>query len=301
MIHLEISTVKESPRSSTIKVGLDRQNPSRHGPNSRDLPLLDFPETVDGSLELEHAVAKRIKASSIPHQAYYRSSPQWSLKFADHVGLSRSYLPCILAFDDPAASDDEGCVVVPLQDPEMAWKSIVDAISSFVTHPDTQLFIRASERARKTDHELEIATKRLSSVDSRLSELQRAVSKHNAVPDKRKIHPALVPAQSLIGDIPPTPRGLLAWVSSLSDDNRSFLLDATSLARDDGGDVTPLLEMLSAPTETRVAHEYFQTVRRLRNHWLQVSNSEGNPHIRNMLRASYPQIRSGGSDARPKI
>jgi len=189
--------------------------------NSRDVPLLDLPETVEGELGLEQAVAKRIKAGSIPSNAYYRGSPEWSLKFADHVGLNRNYLPCILAFDDPLASEDENCIVVPLQDPAAAWESIRDAISSFVIQPDTQVFIRASERLRKVDRELEIAANRLSLVESELSKLKRAVSECGVVPDKRGIHPALTRARTIIGSLPSAPKGLLAWVSSLSDEDRS--------------------------------------------------------------------------------
>lgn len=253
--------------------------------NSRDLPSLDFPETVDGRLRLADAVARRIKPDSIPSDAYYRGSPEWSLKFADHVGLSRSYLPCILAFDDPAASDDEDCVVVPLQDPEAAWESIVGAISTFVIQPDTQAFIRASERLRKAEREREIANRRLRLAEGELSQLQKALNECGVVPDKKGIHPDLVRARSIIGSLPPAPKGLLSWASSLSDEDRSFLLEAVRLAQGTGQDVTTLLAMLNSPNKTQVAREYFQTVRRLRKHWLQMSNTEDSPHIRSMLRA----------------
>ena len=261
--------------------------------NYDDVPLRNIPELTDGRHEFERAVSQRMKDGIIPEHAYYRSSPEWSLKFADHLGLNRDHLPCIVAFDDPGASDDESCIVVPLDDPQEAWNSIAHAISNFVMRPDTQSFIRASERVRKIDTELKDSSSRLNNLELQLSRLNRAIA------DGRDTAPAwlrsdwpLKAAASLTDEFPPQSTQLLTWISSLPDRYRSFLVDAAVKAQDNGDDVALLLNMLENPAELRTAREYLQTIRRLRSRWLQASGSEESPHIKNMLRdqEAYPKL-----------
>ena len=253
--------------------------------NYGDVPLRNIPELTDGRHEFEHAVSQRMKNGIIPEHAYYKSSPEWSLKFADHLGLSRDHLPCIVAFDDPGASDDESCIVIPLDDPQKAWNSIAHAISNFVMRPGTQSFIQASERARKIETDLKESSNRLDNLEFQLSRLNRAIA------DGRNTSPAwlgsdwpLQAAASLRDDFPSQSTQLLTWISSLSDRYRSFLVDAAVKAQDNGDDVTILLNMLENPAGLQTAREYLQTIRRLRSRWLQASDSEENPHIKNMLR-----------------
>ena len=241
-----------------------------------DSPLFDVPELVDGQIMFENAIAWRIKGSTVPKAASYRSSPEWSLKFADHLGLNRNYLPCIVGFDDPESSGDDSCVIIPLQDPVAAWDCIVNAISNFVMRPETQAFIHASEQFRKVDKDLRSASYRITLIEDELARLPSSGNQRSMAAEADRRSSAEVARWE---GLMPSRQKCLRWIDSLSNDRRSFLTEVVLIAQDDGEDVTPLLNMLASPAEIRTTRQYFLAVHQLRTLWLQGGRFQDNPHI----------------------
>jgi hypothetical protein len=216
------------------------------GEDRDPVPTFDVAEAVEGTDALHRAVAHRFRGGSIPVEAFYRASPEWSLKFADHIGLHRSYLPCIVAMDDPRASSDDRCAVISLADPEAAWETLKGAIAQYVAQPQTQVFMLASERVRTAQR--------------RLADLRRA-----RIPD------LCGPAQRLISRLPAKPDAVLDWVANLDADDRERVADAA-------GDSEVLSLLLTAPPSPASRRDLQRSLHKIRGTWLRSPTSD-NPHI----------------------
>lgn len=81
----------------------------------------------------------------LPDFALYRASPEWSLKFSDAIGLRRSALPCIVAFDDEADSPEGDYTVLPIDDPDHTWNILREALDSYATDDQVRAFNRVVE------------------------------------------------------------------------------------------------------------------------------------------------------------
>jgi hypothetical protein len=119
----------------------------RRDPDANDSPrVVDDPQIAYGSYPFpQDRVPQRTTRELLT------ASPRWSLKFADALGLSRSFVPCIVAFDN---AESEDCVVLDLSNADHAWETLRDAIASFMAAPASQHFVMAAERLRTLTRDL---------------------------------------------------------------------------------------------------------------------------------------------------
>jgi len=112
-------------------------------PPASERPLLQCEAVLKGAREVD-LFYKGLDASrlqnGIPDFATYRASPQWSLKFSDAVGLDRTALPCILAFDDESISADGACTILPIDNPAETWNLLRRALDIYALDEQVQAF-----------------------------------------------------------------------------------------------------------------------------------------------------------------
>jgi hypothetical protein len=246
----------------------------------RRLPTIDVAETTSGGQLLTNAIAHRF--GSIPTEAFYRADPEWSLKFADHIGLHRAFLPCIVAMDDPGASDEDRCAVISLADGEAAWNALTDAISNYVAEPDTQRFITAAERVRSAERELRTCANARNQVANRLSALQRLEAADALDSAVRHGVAELRHATQILGSLPSAPDDVLGWAAGLEEPDRQTVASAAQRTGIDHAGAATLLRLLERPDHASATRNIRRTHRRLRNTWL-LNPTPDNPHLTKMI------------------
>ncbi|WP_410593996.1 hypothetical protein [Amycolatopsis sp. lyj-23] len=111
--------------------------------------VVDDPQIVYGSYALT-----RDRVPQRTTSEFRAASPRWSLKFADALGLNRSFLPCLVAFDHAEGAEPSECVVLDLSNADEAWNILRDAIAGFMAVPASQQFVLAAERIRTLTRDL---------------------------------------------------------------------------------------------------------------------------------------------------
>jgi hypothetical protein len=178
----------------------------------------------------------------------YHASPRWSLKFADSIGLSRTFLPCLVAFDadpDPQAPD---CVVVDLSDADQAWSTLRDSVASFMADAPGRRFVRTAERLREVERQIPGA-------QYALHEAEGAMSVAGTVWERTYL-------------VPDTPEGLL-WILSQRDhpDRMDVVRMATRSSRLEPTDAA-LARAVADPLVLRALVHHQPRTDYLRQHWL---------------------------------
>jgi hypothetical protein len=248
------------------------------------LPMIDVAETTSGAWAVGDAVARRFGSGSIPAEALYRANPEWSLKFAAHIGLDRTYLPCIVAMDDPGASDDDNCAVISLADADAAWTVLTQAISTYVAQPDTQTFMLAAERVRSAERNVAICDRALQKARIRLSTLERLEHADDLSAAVRRDVAGLGRAGQIITRLPSAPHDVLGWAAGLTQPDRHTVAAAALRARADHLGAATLRTLLDSPERASTARDIRRTLRRLRNTWL-IDPTPDNPHLTKMIAA----------------
>ncbi len=248
------------------------------------LPTLDIAETTSGSREVTSAVVERLGSRAIPTKAFYRANPEWSLKFAEHLGLNRAFLPCIVAMDDPGASDDDSCAVISLADAEAAWVALTDAISTYVAQPDTQLFVRAAERVRSAEDEVLARDRTLQNARSILNELERLEATDKLSSAVQRDLVGLGRAGRIVTELPRAPHDVLGWAAALTEPDRHTVAAAVLRAGADHPGAATIRQLLEKPVCASAARDIRRTLRRLRNTWL-LDPATDNPHLMRMIAA----------------
>ncbi len=265
-----------SGRLHTGSRTVSRRPPARGG------PTIELPETTSGGREVTQAVAKRFGTGSIPAAAFYQADPQWSLKFAAHLGLSRSYLPCIVAMDDPAASDDDSCAVISLADEETAWSTLKDAIATYVAEPGTQAFLRAAERAREAADAVAGREQDLRNARRSVEVLERLEHADDMSSAVRRGIAGLGRADRILARFPSAPREVFGWAAKLTEDDRHTVAAAALRAGGDHLGTDTLRALLTDPELASAARTFHVTVRRLSKTWL-LEPVTDNPHLATMM------------------
>lgn len=190
-------------------------------------------------------------ASQVPDQGFDAdclASPRWSLKFADAIGLRRSFLPCLVAFDAVLDPRTPECVVVDLSDADQAWATLRDSLAGFMATQAGREFVSTAERLR------ELSTQ----VESARSALRRVAGQGS---QSRWWPPSLVPA---------TPERLLVVLSQRDHPDRRGVLELA----DRWSATEPARELMRAVGDVRVlraAVNYERCAANLRERWLDAS------------------------------
>jgi hypothetical protein len=248
------------------------------------LPVIDVAETTSGASAVGDAVARRFDPEAIPADAFYRANPEWSVKFAAHIGLDRAYLPCIVAMDDPGASDDDSCAVISLADADAAWAVLTQAISTYVAHPETQTFMLAAERVRSAERNVEIRGRTLREADITLHTLEKLEHADDLSLAVRRNVAGLGRAGHVIAGFPSAPPDVLGWAAALTQPDRHTIAAAAVRAGMDHRGAATLRMLLDSPQRASTARDIRRTLRRLRNTWL-IDPTSGNPHLTRMITA----------------
>lgn len=172
-----------------------------------------------------------------------KASPRWSLKFADALGLSRSFVPCIVAFDNVSGAESEDCVVLDLSNADQAWETLRDAIASFMTVPASQRFVVAAERLRALTRDLLSAER----------EFERTA---------QRWHP---PQPFYL--MPATPGDLLHVLSQPSHPDRNSVIDLISHPANDASTAV-LNRLIDNVAMLRAVVNYEVCASRLRQNWV---------------------------------
>ncbi|MFE4304991.1 hypothetical protein ACFRR6_02855 [Streptomyces sp. NPDC056891] len=190
-------------------------------------------------------------ASQVPDQDFDAdcfASPRWSLKFADAIGLRRSFLPCLVAFDavlDPQAPEG---IVVDLADADQAWATLRDSMADFMATQAGREFVSTAERLRELGTQVESARSALHRLEGQRSQ-------------PRWWPPSLIPA---------TPERLLVVLSQRDHPDRRRVLEladrwsATDCARE-------LMRAVDDVRVLRAAVSYERCAAYLREKWLDAS------------------------------
>lgn len=104
-------------------------------PAAESLPVISADAVLRGMGALDRYMTSGTRVS-VPSFARYKSSPGYCQEFARISGLSLSFLPCIIAFDDPLASDEESVAVLSLSDPDETWQDLVTAVDQYARASD---------------------------------------------------------------------------------------------------------------------------------------------------------------------
>jgi len=189
-----------------------------------------------------------IRGDQVPRKTshhLFTASPQWSLKFADALGLSRSFVPCIVAFDHSGregSARSEECVILDISDADEAWETLRDAIAGFMTVPAAQQFGLAAERLRTLRFDLTAA--------------ERAFED-----SKAKFAPTYL--------VPTTARGLLEILRQPSHPDRAAVIDLIEHPPN-GITSTVLNRVIQNVAVLRAVVNYNVTADRLRQTWVNV-------------------------------
>ncbi|MFJ3235991.1 hypothetical protein [Streptomyces sp. NPDC086787] len=176
------------------------------------------------------------------------ASPRWSLKFADAIGLRRSFLPCLVAFDavmDPQAPE---CIVVDLSDADQAWATLRDSVAGFMATQGGRDFVSTAERLRELRTQVQSARSALRRVEGQGSQ-------------PRWWPPSLVPA---------TPERLLVVLSQRDHPDRRGVLELA----DRWSTTESARELTRAVGDVRVLRavvNYERCAAYLREKWLDAS------------------------------
>lgn len=146
----------------------ERRGWTKHAPStmtsSDELPVIPTSSVLSGAAAVDLAFTSpayesghitRRAYGGLPDFALYRASPEWSLKFSDAIGLRRSALPCIVAFDNEADSPESDYTILPIDDyPDHTWEVLREALDSYAMDDQVQAFNRAVEaidEAKRTE------------------------------------------------------------------------------------------------------------------------------------------------------
>ncbi|RLK58435.1 hypothetical protein [Actinokineospora cianjurensis] len=162
------------------------------------------------------------------------ASPRWSLKFADAIGLSRSFVPCIVAFDNVDDAESQDCVVLDLSNADQVWETLRDAMASFMTVAASQRFVMTAERLRTLSREIEYAG-----------------------PGR----------PSYFWLMPTTPSELLTILSQSSHPDRAAVVDMISRSSDDTEAAAPNY-FINDVAALKAVINYEACVERLRRNWV---------------------------------